>query len=64
MPTLRTRYVNTASTAGGDGTTNATTGPNRAYPSHEACRVAEDGRFDQTEYLANPVYGTSVEAPA
>lgn len=28
-----TRYVNTASTAGGDGTTNATTGANRAYAS-------------------------------
>ena len=27
----RTRYVNTASTAGGDGTTNATAGANRAY---------------------------------
>lgn len=26
-----TRYINTASTAGGDGTTNATTGANRAY---------------------------------
>ena len=28
-----TRYVNTASTAGGDGTTNATAGANRAYAS-------------------------------
>jgi hypothetical protein len=28
-----TRYVNTASTPGGDGTTNATTGANRAYAS-------------------------------
>ena len=30
---LITRYVNTASTAGGDGTTNATTGAARAYAS-------------------------------
>lgn len=33
MPTLVERYVNTASTAGGDGTTNATSGTNRAYAS-------------------------------
>lgn len=31
--TTVTRYVNTGSTAGGDGTTNATTGANRAYAS-------------------------------
>lgn len=31
MPTTVTRYVNTNSTAGGNGTTNATTGANRAY---------------------------------
>ena len=30
-----TRYVNTASTPGGDGTTNATSGANRAYASLE-----------------------------
>ena len=30
-PTERIRYVNTASTAGGNGTTNATSGANRAY---------------------------------
>jgi hypothetical protein len=28
-----TRYVNVASTSGGDGTTNATAGANRAYAS-------------------------------
>ncbi len=31
MATTVTRYVNTGSTAGGDGTTNATAGANRAY---------------------------------
>lgn len=35
------RYVNTGSTAGGDGTTNATTGANRAYPSLNAWNTAE-----------------------
>ncbi len=33
MPTRRLRYVNTNSTAGGNGTTNDTAGANRAYPS-------------------------------
>ncbi len=32
-PSMMIRYVNTASTAGGDGTTNATTGANRAFKS-------------------------------
>jgi hypothetical protein len=32
-PTTATRFVNTASTAGGDGTTTATTGANRAFAS-------------------------------
>jgi len=32
-PTMMIRYVNTASTVGGDGTTNATTGANRAFKS-------------------------------
>lgn len=32
----QTRYVNTASTAGGDGTTNATSGANRAFASFKA----------------------------
>lgn len=36
-----TRYVNTGSTAGGDGTTNATEGANRAYPSLSAALLAE-----------------------
>lgn len=41
MATDRTRYVNTASTSGGDGTTNATSGANRAYPSLSAALTAE-----------------------
>lgn len=36
-----TRYVNLASTAGGDGTTNATTGANRAYASLVEWEAAE-----------------------
>ena len=35
------RYVNTASSAGGNGTTNATSGANRAYPSCAAWTAAE-----------------------
>ena len=35
------RYVNTNSTAGGDGTTNATVGANRAYESLSAWNTAE-----------------------
>lgn len=41
---MATRYVNTASTAGGDGTTNATSGANRAYATlseWEAARQAD-----------------------
>lgn len=42
-----TRFVNTASTAGGDGTTNATTGANRAYASLSEWEAAE-----QTDLVA------------
>jgi hypothetical protein len=35
------RYINTASTAGGDGTTNATTGANRAYATAQEWEAAE-----------------------
>lgn len=37
----RVRYVNTGSSAGGDGTTNATAGANRAYATLDACLDAE-----------------------
>jgi hypothetical protein len=40
-PTERIRYVNTASTAGGDGTTNATAGANRAYATLAAAVSGE-----------------------
>lgn len=48
MPTLITRYVNTASTPGGDGTTNETTGANRAYAGITEWEAAE-----QTDLVAN-----------
>lgn len=38
---MTTRYINTASTAGGNGTTNDTTGANRAYASHSGWEAAE-----------------------
>lgn len=44
---LVTRFVNTASTAGGDGTTNATSGANRAYASLNEAEAAE-----QTDLVA------------
>lgn len=40
MATVVTRYLNTASTAGGDGTTNATAGANRAYHTLSAALAA------------------------
>lgn len=33
-------YINASSTSGGDGTTNATSGANRAFPTFEAARAA------------------------
>jgi len=42
---LITRYVNTASTAGGDGTTNLTTGSTRAYASISEAEAAEQKDF-------------------
>lgn len=42
MATQRLRYVNTDSTAGGNGTTNATTGPNRAYATLQSALSAEE----------------------
>lgn len=43
MPTQVTRYVNTDSTAGGDGTTNATSGATRAYATIAAALAEVDG---------------------
>jgi hypothetical protein len=42
MATVVTRYVNLNSTAGGDGTTNATVGANRAYSSLNAWEAARN----------------------
>jgi hypothetical protein len=42
----RVRYVDTASTAGGDGTVDTTTGANRAYPSLNAAEAGEQDNFD------------------
>jgi hypothetical protein len=39
VPTVVTRYINTGSTAGGDGTTNATAGANRAWATLEEARA-------------------------
>jgi hypothetical protein len=47
-----TRYVNTASSAGGDGTTNATSGANRAFATLEAARASLPGTLtDATEII-------------
>lgn len=69
-----TRYVNTASTAGGDGTTNATVGANRAYAKlSDAAGALQNSSFaDDLEILccgaaadgaANfPSYGNYVQS--
>lgn len=46
MASPRIRYVNTASTAGGTGSTNATSGADRAYASLNACLTNELGDED------------------
>lgn len=45
MATVVTRYLNTASTSGGDGTTNATSGANRAYHRLGAALTAIAAEF-------------------
>lgn len=62
-----TRYVNPDSTAGGDGTTNATVGANRAYVSQNAAEAAEqqdltDGGGDIFELICET--GGSADATA
>ena len=48
----RKRYVNTDSTAGGDGTTNATAGANRAYATSAECEANEqDDLVTDTDYF-------------
>src|SRR5688500_12960810 len=46
---MATRYVNTASTPGGDGTTNATVGANRAYASLSEWEGARNAVLSEVE---------------
>lgn len=46
---MQTRYVNTASSAGGDGTTNATSGANRAYASFSEWEAARQASLTEVE---------------
>lgn len=46
---MQTRYINTASTAGGNGTTNATSGANRAYASLAEWEAARQGTLTEVE---------------
>lgn len=46
---MQTRYVNTASTAGGNGTTNATSGANRAYATLAEWEAARQGTLTEVE---------------
>jgi len=45
MATIVTRYVNTAAAAGGDGTTNATSGGNHAWTGWRAAMTAIDAAY-------------------
>ena len=58
----RIRYVNTASSSGGDGTTNATSGANRAYATLDAALVAEsDDLVASNVYLTIFCEGSSAD---
>ena len=46
---MQTRYINTASTAGGNGTTNATSGANRAYASFSEWEAARQASLTEVE---------------
>lgn len=60
--TLRKRYVNTASSAGGDGTTNATSGSNRAYATLGAALTAEaDNLVSDDVYLEIEATGSAAD---
>lgn len=59
------RYVNTGSTAGGDGTTNATSGANRAYASMSEMEAAEQVNLDvANNVLRVKCAGTSADTTA
>lgn len=63
--TLRKRYVNTDSTAGGDGTTNATSGANRAYASLSAALAAEaDDLVADDVYMEIECSGSAADTAA
>ena len=59
MPALITRYVNPDSTAGGDGTTNATAGANRAYVSLQAWETATHQNLVAADSIAEVFCETS-----
>lgn len=59
-----TRYVNTASTAGGDGTTNATSGANRAYASLSEWESAEQGTVGAGDRHIVECSGTAADTTA
>lgn len=54
-----TRYVNPDSTAGGNGTTNATTGANRAYVSMSAWEAAEQASIASGSDIAECICETN-----
>ena len=65
--TQRLRYVNTASSAGGNGTTNATSGANRAYPTLTnaiTSEAASGGLVAADVYLTIVCEGTSPDTSA
>ena len=53
MPTTVTRYINAGSTSGGDGTTNATSGANRAWATWNEAIVALNSAY--TDLVASDV---------
>lgn len=57
-----TRYVNPNSTAGGDGTTNATVGANRAYVSLSAWEAAQQQNLDTGNNIAECICETGGNA--
>lgn len=59
-----TRYVNTASTAGGDGTTNATSGTNRAYATMSAAEAAVQGTINSGDETVVLCCGTAADTTA
>lgn len=69
-PTIRERWVDTASSSGGNGTTSATTGANRAYASLSDAITAESATgtladlVSANEYLVIHCNGSSADTTA